>query len=430
MKVLIVGAAAREHALAWSLKQSPQVTEVLIAPGNPGTALVGRNFPDVKANDVEGLLTLARREAVDLTLVGPESPLVEGLADRFREAGLAVFGPSKAAARLEGSKIFSKEFMARHGVPSAAFTLFDNAAAAHRQVDTLTAPMVLKADGLAAGKGVVVAMSREEAHEAIEQIMEKRVFGAAGDRLVIEEFMAGEEASLFVLSDGERHLPFMAAQDHKRVFDGDRGPNTGGMGAYAPAAILDRPLLAQVNEQIVIPTLAGMRQEGNPYVGLLYVGLMISPYGPRVVEYNCRFGDPETQALVPLLKTELAPLLKAAADGHLPGAPLEWRSGSSACVVMASGGYPGAHQAGFDITGISEAEGMGALVFHAGTAEVEGRLVTAGGRVLSVCAPGSTLGAALEKAYAAAARIRFRGAHYRRDIGRRALGYRDGGGAA
>lgn len=441
MKTLVIGSGGREHALAWALRRSPRVSHVLIAPGNPGTAALGRNFPELAARDIEGLLDLARRESVDLTVVGPEDPLVEGLADRFRDAGLAVFGPGRAAARLEGSKSFSKEFMTRHGIPTAAFHVFDDAAAAHRHVDGQTTPLVLKADGLAAGKGVTVALTREEAHQAISDIMEARVFGGAGARLVIEEFLAGEEASLFVLSDGERHLPFVAAQDHKRAFDGDRGPNTGGMGAYAPAALISRDLLAQINEQIVTPTLSGMRAEGHPYVGLLYVGLMISPNGPRVVEYNCRFGDPETQALLPLLQSDLAPLLQAAATGNLGSAPLQWKSGSSVCLVLAAGGYPGACQSGLDITGIAEAEAAGALVFHAATAwadagsvtsnsETGRRLVTAGGRVLDVCVASATLGAALETAYAAAGRIRFKGMHYRRDIGRRALGQRDSGGRA
>ncbi|TPW11813.1 MAG: phosphoribosylamine--glycine ligase, partial [bacterium] len=290
-RILVVGSGGREHALAWSLKQSSDVGEIFIAPGNPGSATVGTNWSDVPANDIDGLLARALDAKIDLTVVGPESPLVEGLADRFRDAGLAVFGPSARGARLEGSKVFAKEFMARHRIPTASFAVCEDAAAAHREVDRHTAPIVLKADGLAAGKGVTVAMSREEAHRAVEDSMERKIFGAAGGRLVVEEYMAGEEASLFVIADGERHLPFLAAQDHKRIFDGDRGPNTGGMGAYAPASIVNRTLLARINEEIVAPTLAGMAADGDPYVGLLYVGLMISPSGPRVVEYNCRFGD-------------------------------------------------------------------------------------------------------------------------------------------
>lgn len=443
MKILVIGSGGREHALAWALRQSPTVTEVLVAPGNPGTALVGRNVPDIRSEDTGALLELARREAVDLTVVGPEGPLVEGLADRFRAAGLAVFGPDRAAARLEGSKSFSKEFMARHRIPTAGFQVFEDALAAHRHVDAHATPIVLKADGLAAGKGVTVALTRAEAHAAIEQIMEARVFGAAGSRLVIEEFMAGEEASLFVLCDGQNHLPFVAAQDHKRAFDGDRGPNTGGMGAFAPAALISRELLGQINEQIVTPTLAGLRAEGAPYQGLLYVGLMISPSGPQVVEYNCRFGDPETQALLPLLESDLAPLLLSAATGTLGSSPIRWKSGSSVCLVLASRGYPGPCDTGLDITGIADAESAGALVFHAATAYADGtpagsadanengasqRLVTAGGRVLNVCVAAPTLGAALETAYTAASRIRFSGMHYRRDIGRRALGRSDSGG--
>jgi phosphoribosylamine--glycine ligase len=422
MKVLIVGAGGREHALAWAMRTSPAVDLVFIAPGNPGTARVGTNLPEVRTNDCDAMIRAARNHAIDLTVVGPESPLAQGMADRFREAGLKVFGPSAAAARLEGSKVFSKEFMARHGIPTAPFLVFDNAAAAHRHVDRTAPPIVLKADGLASGKGVTVAGSREEAHAAVVQVMEKRIFGAAGDRVIIEEYMAGEEASLFVVSDGVHHLPFVAAQDHKRAFDRDRGPNTGGMGAYAPAAIITRPLLAEINERIVTPALQGMAQEGAPYTGLLYVGLMISPLGPRVVEFNCRFGDPETQALLPLLETDLFEVLESAASGRLSATPLAWKSGSSVTVVMASHGYPGEYQVGHEIEGIEKAEEEGALVFHAGTALREGRLVTNGGRVLNVTVEAMTLGVAIERAYGAAARIHFKGAHYRRDIGDRALG--------
>ncbi|MDZ4806516.1 MAG: phosphoribosylamine--glycine ligase, partial [Candidatus Eisenbacteria bacterium] len=367
-KILVVGSGGREHALAWSLRQSPMVNEIFVAPGNPGTGAIATNWEDVSANDIDGLLARAIEAKIDLTVVGPESPLVEGLADRFRAAGLSVFGASARGARLEGSKVFAKEFMARHRIPTASFAVCEDAAAAHREVDRHTAPIVLKADGLAAGKGVTVAMSREEAHRPVEDAMERRIFGAAGGRLVVEEYMAGEEASLFVISDGERHLPFVAAQDHKRIFDGDRGPNTGGMGAYAPASIIDRLLLARINEEIVAPTLAGMAGEGHPYVGLLYIGLMISPSGPRVVEYNCRFGDPEVQTLLPLLNNDLAELLSTAAAGQLANVPLRWKSGSAVTVVMASPGYPGGYDTGFPITGIDKAEREGALVFHAGTA--------------------------------------------------------------
>jgi phosphoribosylamine--glycine ligase len=425
MKVLVLGGGGREHALAWSLAKSPRVTEVISAPGNPGCAAVGPCWSDLSANDTDRLLERAIDQGVDLVVVGPEGPLVNGVADRFQEAGMPVFGPSAAAARLEGSKVFAKEFLARHGIPTAPFTVFDDAAAAHREVDRQAPPIVLKADGLASGKGVTVAPSREAAHKAVEDLMEKKVFGDAGRRVVFEEFLPGEEASLFVVSDGERHLPFLAAQDHKRALDGDRGPNTGGMGAYAPAALLTRNLLAEVNERIVVPTLAGMAKDGAPYRGLLYVGLMLTPEGPRVVEYNCRFGDPETQALLPLLKSDLAELLLCSAEGKLPTAPLAWQSGSCVTVVLASQGYPGVYETGFDISGVADAEREGAVVFHAGTALREGRLVTAGGRVLNVTATGATLGLAIEKAYTAAARIRFRGLQYRRDIGHRALGAAD-----
>ncbi len=421
MKVLVVGAGGREHALAWALKRSPKVTGVYIAPGNPGTASVGTNLPEVRSNDAEALLKAARDHGIDLTVVGPESPLADGLADRFREAGFAIFGPSKSAARLEGSKGFSKEFMARHGIPTASFDIVDSADAAHRIVDRTAPPLVLKADGLASGKGVTVAMTRAEAHEAVERAMNEKAFGEAGSRMVIEEYLPGEEASLFVVSDGRNHVPFIAAQDHKRAFDNDRGPNTGGMGAYAPASLISKKLLSEINERIVTPALNGMIAEGNPYVGLLFVGLMISPSGPQVVEFNCRFGDPEAQALLPLLDTDLFDLLHSAATGTLPAAPLAWKSGSAVTIVLASGGYPGPYETGFDITGVEEAEKAGAVVFHAGTGISDGRLVTAGGRVLNVTMIAPTLGEAIEKAYSAAAKIKFRGMQYRKDIGHRAI---------
>lgn len=422
MKVLVVGGGGREHALAWSLRQSRGVGEIFVAPGNPGTAALGTNWDDIPANNIDALLSRAIATGIDLTVVGPEGPLVEGLADRFRAAGLSVFGASKHGARLEGSKVFAKEFMARHRIPTASFVVCEDADTAHREVDRHTVPMVLKADGLAAGKGVTVAMSREEAHAAVRDAMEDKIFGAAGGRLVVEEFMPGEEASLFIITDGERHLPFLAAQDHKRIFDGDLGPNTGGMGAYAPAGIVDLPILARINTEIVEPTLAGMASEGQPYIGLLYVGLMIGPAGPRVVEYNCRFGDPEVQTLLPLLETNLAELLSSAANGQLTNASLRWKSESAVTVVMASPGYPGSYDIGFPITGIEKAEKEGAVVFHAGTAMRDGQLVTAGGRVLNVTASGPTLSLAMEKAYRAVGQIHFQGAQFRRDIGHRAVG--------
>jgi phosphoribosylamine---glycine ligase len=422
MKVLIVGSGGREHALTWAMKKSPSVERVFIAPGNPGTSALGTNLPGIRPNDGEAVLQAARDNKIDLTIVGPESPLVEGLADRFRAEGLTVFGPSRAAARLEGSKVFSKEFMARHRIPTAPFTVFDSATAAHQYVDRNAPPLVLKADGLASGKGVTVAMNREDAHRAIERMMVEKVFGAAGDSILIEEFLAGEEASLFVVSDGQHHVPFVAAQDHKRAYDRDRGPNTGGMGAYAPSALITKPLLAEIRERIIDPALSGLAKEGTPYVGLLYAGLMISPSGPRVVEFNCRFGDPETQALMPLLDSDLFTLLDSASHGRLAEAPLRWKSGSAVTVVLASQGYPGDYQLGYDIDGIEDAEREGAIVFHAGTAIKDDRLVTNGGRVLNVTVHESTLGAALERVYRAAAQIRFKGMHYRRDIGARALG--------
>ena len=421
MKVLLIGGGGREHALAWTIARSPRLTELIAAPGNPGIGQLGRCLP-IKDDALDDLVAAALAERADLTVVGPELPLSLGIVDRFRDAGLAVFGPTRDAARIESSKVFSKDLMARHGIPTARFSTFDSAAAARAYCRRLGAPLVVKADGLAAGKGAIVCRTLDEADRAVALCLEDRAFGAAGLAVVVEEFMVGEEASLFVLSDGESSLAFGQAQDHKTVYDDDQGPNTGGMGAYSPAPVLDGATTERAMAEIVRPTIAAMAKDGVPYHGFLYVGLMITREGPRVVEFNCRFGDPECQAIMPRLEDDLLPLLEASAHGRSLPARLDWRSDASVCVILASGGYPGAYRTGHPIEGLDERLGLsGANVFHAGTAMRDGRLVTGGGRVLGVQALGRDIRGAIDAAYAAAARVRFDGVHYRKDIGRRAL---------
>ena len=421
MKLLLIGGGGREHTLAWKLAQSPRLTALVAAPGNPGIARHARCV-SIKDGDVEALRDLALRERVDLTVVGPELPLALGLADRFRERGLAVFGPSQAAARLESSKAFAKDLMARHGIPTARFRAFTDAAAARGWCRELGVPLVVKADGLAAGKGVIICRTLAEADAAVAACLDERAFGAAGASVVIEEFMVGEEASFFALTDGAAILPLAAAQDHKTIFDGDEGPNTGGMGAYSPAPIMDAGTTERVMAEIVRPTVAAMAKEGTPFAGFLYVGLMITRDGPKVVEFNCRFGDPECQVVMPRLDADLLPLLDAAARGGGLPASVRWTPDASVCVVMSSGGYPGPYETGLPIVGVEEADALpGVHVFHAGTALRDGALHTAGGRVLGVQALGADVRGAVQAAYAAVARIRFEGAHYRRDIAGRAL---------
>ena len=419
--MLLVGGGGREHALAWKLAQSPGLGRMIAAPGNPGIAAHARCVP-IKDTAIDQIVALAQQERPDLVVVGPETPLALGLGDRLRAAGLAVFGGSAAAARLESSKAFAKGLMARHRIPTARFGTFRDGAAARRFCRELGAPLVVKADGLAAGKGVVVCRSLEEADRAVAQCLEARAFGDSGLTVVIEEFLVGEEASFFALSDGSTVLPLVAAQDHKTVYDGDRGPNTGGMGAYSPAPVMDAGMQERVMREIVRPTIAAMAEEGAPYTGVLFVGLMITREGPKVIEFNCRFGDPECQVILPRLEDDLLALLLAAATGKgLPSA-VGFRAESSVCVVMTSAGYPGAYETGRAITGVEAAAGLpGVTVFHAGTALAGGALVTAGGRVLGVQALGADVAAAIRTAYAAVERIRFDGAHYRRDIGHHAL---------
>ena len=421
MKVLLVGGGGREHALAWKLAQSPRLTRLYAAPGNPGIAAHADCVP-VRDTDLDELVALARRERLELAVIGPELPLSLGLRDRLSDAGLSVFGPSQAAARLESSKAFAKDLMARYGIPTARFRVFQDADAARRFCRELGAPLVVKADGLAAGKGAMVCATLPEADAAIRLCLDEDAFGAAGRTVVVEEFMTGEEASFFVITDGVSALPLPAAQDHKTIFDDDRGPNTGGMGAYSPAPVMDEAMTGRVMDEIVTPTLAAMAKEGAPYAGVLFVGLMIGPDGPRVVEFNCRFGDPECQAILPRLDGDVLPVFEAVAAGRGLPASLRWRREASVCVVLASPGYPGTPRAGLPIEGVEAAAALpGVNVFHAGTAHRDGALLTAGGRVLGVQTLGGDIRAAIERAYDAVGRIRFEGMQFRHDIGRRAL---------
>ena len=421
MNVLLVGSGGREHALAWKIAQSPGLTRLVAAPGNPGIAEIC-DTRDIKVTDVEALVALAMEIGAELVVVGPESALEVGLADRLAGHGVACFGPSASAARLETSKAFTKDFCARHDIPTAAYGVFETPEAAGAFLDTLTAPYVIKADGLAAGKGVVIAAARAEADAAVIDMLGGR-FGTAGARVVIEEFMAGEEASFFALCDGETAVPFGYAQDHKRAYDGDEGPNTGGMGTYSPAPVLTQALMDEAFERIILPTVRGMAAEGNPYKGVLYAGLMLTAQGPKLVEYNARFGDPECQVLMLRLADDILPWLKAAATGQLArlGQP-SWRDEAAICVVMAADGYPESPVTGAVIRGARSDFGGAAVVFHAGTKlDPDGTLRSAGGRVLNVCALGPTLHEARDIAYAAVGAIDFPLGFYRTDIGWRAL---------
>jgi len=423
MRVLILGSGGREHALAWKLARSPRVERVLAAPGSDGIAREADCAPDVAAGDAAAVLALARRAAVDLVVVGPEDPLAAGIADRLRGEGILVFGPSAAAARLEASKAFAKDFMQRHGIPTAGYAVFDDLAAARAHVRARGGPCVVKADGLAAGKGVAVCDDAPAAERALEEAMGARRFGEAGARVVVEERLVGEEVSYYAVCDGRSAVPLAAAQDHKRAQDGDRGENTGGMGAYSPAPVFPESVEKRVLEEIVHPTLRGMAAEGNPFQGVLFVGLMIDGAGvPRVVEFNVRFGDPETQALVLRMEGDLLPLLEGAARGSLdPALAPEWRD-AAVCIVLASGGYPRAYETGQPIRGIEEAErDPEVVVFHAGTRRAGSGFVTAGGRVLGVTARGASIAEAQRRAYAACDRIHFSGMQLRRDIAARAL---------
>src|SRR5213594_398613 len=418
MNLLVVGGGGREHALCWKLAQSPRLTRLVAAPGNPGIARHAACVA-VSVDDHDGVVRLAERERADLVVIGPEVPLVAGLADRLRDKGFAVFGPGAPAAALEGSKAFAKDLMARAGIPTARYATFTDPGAARPFARELGAPVVVKADGLAAGKGAIVCATLAEAKAAIARCLERREFGAAGATIVVEEFLRGEEASFFAVSNGGACVALGAAQDHKAVFDGDRGPNTGGMGAFTPVASFDHTLRARVMTTIVTPTITALADEGAPYSGVLFVQLMLTADGPKVVEFNCRFGDPECQAILAPMDADLLPLLAAVARGE-PALEIASPTRAAVCVTLASGGYPGAYATGVPITGVDEAAMLsGVEVFHAGTTLRDGRLVTAGGRVLGVTAVAPDVPRAIERAYQAVDRIRFDGMHFRRDIGRR-----------
>jgi phosphoribosylamine--glycine ligase len=421
MKLLVIGSGGREHALAWRLAQAPGLQKVLVAPGNAGTAR-DHELENLPITDIEALADYVANENIYLTVVGPEAPLAAGVVDVFRARGLRIFGPTRAAAQLESSKDFAKRFMARHGIPTAEFETFSDAAKAHHYVDAKGAPIVIKADGLAAGKGVVVAMELAEAHAAIDMMLLDNRMGDAGARVVIEEFLDGEEASFIVMADGKHALPLATSQDHKRLKDGDQGPNTGGMGAYSPAPVVTPQIHARAMREVIMPTIQGMEKDGIPYTGFLYAGLMIKPDGSlKVLEFNCRMGDPETQPIMMRLKSNFVNLVDAAIDGRLDQVETEWDRRVALGVVMAAANYPETPKKGDVIHGLPERDAEDVHVFHAGTAMFENRAVTAGGRVLCVTALGETVKAAQKRAYEAVDTIRFHGMQFRRDIGHRAI---------
>ena len=421
MKVLVIGSGGREHALIWKLRRSPKVGKLYCAPGNAGIGETAELVP-IGVEEIEKLAAFAEKEKIDLTVVGPELPLTLGIADLFRQRGLRLFGPDREAARLEGSKAFAKELLQENRIPTAAFATFSDAALARKYLAGRRPPYVIKADGLAAGKGVLISATRDEAEAAVDDILVRRAFGAAGEQVVIEEFLDGEEASFMVLTDGENILPLASAQDHKRVFDGDRGPNTGGMGAYSPAPVVTAEVHRRIMEEILRPLLQGLRKRGIRYRGVLYVGLMIAADGPKVLEFNARFGDPECQPLMLRLKSDLVPLLEATIDGRLDRVKAEWTEDAAVCVVMCAGGYPGTYEKGKEIRGLERLKDWKrGVVFHAGTMRREGRCFTSGGRVLGVTALGNTIQDAVLEVYQAAGQIEWDGVHYRKDIARRAL---------
>jgi phosphoribosylamine---glycine ligase len=421
MNILVLGSGGREHTLVWKLSQSPLADKIYAVPGNPGMAELAVCVPDVDIEDNDAVVRLAQQKAIDLAVVGPEVPLTNGVVDALLAAGIKAFGPSKLAAELEGSKAFSKNLMKRYHIPTARYEIFNDASRARVYVRQMGAPIVVKADGLAAGKGVVVAKTVNEAIAAIDEIMQDKAFGAAGSRVVIEEFMSGEEASLLAFTDGETIVPMVSSQDHKCIYDGDQGPNTGGMGTYAPAPVLTPALRARVQTEILEPVIAAMKKEGRTYKGCLYAGLMITDKGPKVVEFNARFGDPETQVVLPLLQGDLVKIMLACIDGTLAAMPIGWDDGAAVCVVMASGGYPKAYKKGMEINGLADAAAAGALVFHAGTAQQNGKIVTNGGRVLGVTAKAGSIREAVNKAYAGVDKIHFQDEYHRHDIAHRAL---------
>lgn len=424
MDVLVVGSGGREHALAWKLKQSAQVDKIYCAPGNGGTAAVAENV-NIAVDDIPALVKFAKEKKIGFTIVGPEAPLVAGIVDVFEEKGLAVFGPKAAAAQLEGSKIFAKDFMNRWNIPTASFRVFDTPQNAQSYLESSEFPVVIKADGLAAGKGVYICKDLDEANKAVNEIMNDKIFKDAGNQIVVEECLEGEEVSILVISDGEDFVILDSSQDHKRIFDDDMGPNTGGMGAYSPAPIVTDELLKKIEHQVVEPTIRGMNRDGDPFKGVLYAGLMITKDGPKVLEYNVRFGDPETQAVLPRLKNDLLELMYASYEGRINNTALVWDKRPCICVVISSGGYPGTYEKGYMISGLSDAETSNdVIVFHAGTTvDKDNQVVTSGGRVLGVVGFGESIELAIQAAYEAVDKISFEHSFFRRDIGTKALAY-------
>ncbi|MDD5382118.1 MAG: phosphoribosylamine--glycine ligase [Candidatus Margulisbacteria bacterium] len=422
MKILVVGSGGREHALIWKIAQSPKVEKIYCAPGNAGTAALAENVP-ISSDDIQALKKFASAKKIDLTIVGPEAPLVSGIADLFEKDGLRIFGPRQAAARIEGSKVFSKQFMVKNDIPTAQAGIFNNAKEAKDYINVMGAPVVVKADGLAAGKGVMVCKTKAEALTAVETIMEKKEFGSAGNMVVVEECLVGEEASILALTDGRSIVPLVSSQDHKRIFDEDKGPNTGGMGAYSPAPVVTDRLMEEITVNVLKPFVAGMDREGTPYKGVFYAGIMVTKQGPMVLEFNCRFGDPETQPIMMRMKSDIVPILEAVVEGKLDDRLIEWDKRASVCVVLASGGYPGKFEKGIPINGLDKIDQIEeVIVFHAGT-ELTGdnKVVTAGGRVLGVTALGDNIKFAIEKAYRAIGLLHFKNMHYRKDIGKKAI---------
>lgn len=418
MKVLVVGGGGREHALVWKIAQSPKVEKIYCAPGNAGIAAHAECL-DISATDITGLLTFAYNERIDLTVVGPEAPLVAGIVDEFENHGLKIFGPNKAAAELEGSKKLAKEIMEKYDIPTARYASFTEAEAAKEYIKEHGAPCVVKADGLAAGKGVIVATTEQDALRAIATIMEDKAFGDAGKQVVIEEYLEGEEVSILAFTDGKTVIPMVSSQDHKRIFEGDLGPNTGGMGAYSPAPVYTPEVQEIVEKKVLKPIIEGMAAEGRPYRGVIYAGLMLTKAGPKVLEFNCRFGDPEAQPVLMRLESDLVEIMQAVIEGRLAEQDIKWSDRASVCVVLASGGYPGGYEKGKVITGLDKVDE--GFVFHAGTKYLDGKIVTSGGRVLGVAATGDTIKDAIDAAYRQVEKISFEGMQYRRDIGQKAL---------
>ncbi len=420
MQVLVIGGGGREHALVWKIKQSSRVQKIFCAPGNAGTAEIAENLP-IAADDIDSLLKFAVENDIGLTVVGPEQPLVKGIVDQFEGKGLRIFGPNARAAELEGSKSFSKDIMKKYGLPTAEYKTFNSADSARNYIESKNCPLVVKADGLAAGKGVLLCQTADEALAAVDSIMGERSFGEAGDQIVIEEFLEGEEVSLLAFSDGQTVLLMDSAQDHKAAYDGDKGPNTGGMGAYSPAPVFTETMRQKVRDKIMLPMIRAMQQEGRPYKGILYAGLMLTKTGPQILEFNARFGDPETQPLLVRMDSDIIPIFEACIDGTLDKCPLQWKNESSVCVVMAAKGYPNSYEKGKPISGLKDANALpGVAVFHAGTKEQDGEVLTHGGRVLGVTAIGEDTATAISRAYEAVEKIKWDGIHYRKDIGHRA----------